>query len=182
MMRGDRRSHVAGWAAILKGECGSGLVEYAVIFTIFMTMLLGVADFGRLMYAYHFVSNEAREATRFASVHGSTCTGDGSCTSAASPTNNTNGTCPTSPSTSPIMNFVCNVPLGIDPTEVSLTATWPTITGGPTACANTANAPGCTVRVQVSYAFSFAVPIVSNLVNGGSPITLTSTSQMVISH
>ena len=58
----------------LKGETGSGLVEYAIVFTVFMTMLLGVADFGRAMYAYHFVSSAAREATRYAIVRGCTPT------------------------------------------------------------------------------------------------------------
>jgi len=172
--RGNRRGRATDWAAALRGERGSSLVEYAVIFTIFMTMLLGVADFGRLMYAYHFVSGAAREATRYAAVNGSTCANDGSCTSPAT--------------TSTIKTFVQNVPIGLDSTLVSCPTcssnanTWPVVTGGPSVCTTTYNAPGCTVRVQVSYAFSFVVPIVSKLVNGGSAITLTSTSQMIISH
>src|ERR1019366_8478508 len=69
--------------ASLRGECGSSLVEYAVVFSLLITMLLGIADFSRALYSFHFVSNAAREATRYAAVRGSTCgappAGDNSC-------------------------------------------------------------------------------------------------------
>ena len=57
-----------------KSEEGSSLVEFALIFLVLMTMMLGIIDFCRAAYAYHFVSNAAREATRYAAVRGSTCT------------------------------------------------------------------------------------------------------------
>ena len=56
---------------LLKSESGSGLVEYSIVFILLMTMLLAIADFSRALYAYHFVSNSAREAARYASVRGS---------------------------------------------------------------------------------------------------------------
>jgi Flp pilus assembly protein TadG len=158
----------AGWISLLKNECGSGLVEYAIVFVIFMTMLLGIADFGRAMYAYHFVSSAARDATRWAAVNGANCAQDGSCAAAAS--------------TASIQNFVKNAPAGIDPTKITVNPTWPILANSPTVCSTTQNAPGCTVRVQVQYAFSFAVPIVGKLVNSGNPLTLSSTSQMLVIH
>jgi Flp pilus assembly protein TadG len=165
----DRR---ARWTGLLKGECGSGLVEYAIVFTIFMTMLLGIADFGRAMYAYHFVSSAARDATRWAAVNGANCAQDASCTFA-------NGAQPQD-----VENFVTqHEPLGINSAQLVVHPTWPfLVNSSPTVCSTTQNAPGCTVRVQVNYTFSFAVPIVGQLINGGNPITLSSTSQMLVIH
>ena len=37
--------------SLLKAESGSGLVEYAIVFILMMTMLLGIADFSRALYA-----------------------------------------------------------------------------------------------------------------------------------
>ena len=54
----------------LKGEDGNGLVEYALVLMFLMSMLLGIVDFGRALYSYHFLSNAAREATRWAAVRG----------------------------------------------------------------------------------------------------------------
>jgi Flp pilus assembly protein TadG len=121
---------------LLKSECGTGLVEYAVIVVIFMTMLLGIADFSRALYAYHFVSSQAREATRYAMVRGCS-TPSTHCTAA---------------SNSDIQTFVKNVPLGIDPAKVTVPA--------PTWTPN--RSPGSVVSVEVDYAFSFMFPFVSN--------------------
>ena len=63
----------------LNGEAGSTLVEFAFVFMILVTMVLGIIEFSRALYAYHFVSGAARSATRWAAVNGSTCANDGSC-------------------------------------------------------------------------------------------------------
>jgi Flp pilus assembly protein TadG len=163
MIRGDQRIHATRGLPPLKGERGSGLVEYAVVFMILITMLLGIVEFGRALYAYHFVSSAAREATRYAMVRG-----------CSTPTTN----CPTPATGDSIQTFVQNVPLGIDATQVTATTTWPVLPNSPAVCStpNGYNAPGCTVQVQVTYVFNFIFPFVSN-----SSLTMTSTSQMVIS-
>ena len=139
-------------------ERGTGLVEYALIFAIFMTMLLGIADFSRALYAYHFVSSQAREATRYAIVRGcSTITTE----------------CPKQASTTDIQNFAKNTPLGIDASKVTTpNISWKTSSGG--ACGN--HARGCVVSVEVDYPFTFMFPFVSN-----ATLHFKSTSQMVIS-
>ena len=107
--RAERRAPqcIARWISLLRSECGSGLVEYAIVFTIFMTMLLGIADFGRAMYAYHFVSSAARDATRWAAVNGANCAQDASCTFA-------NGA-----QAQDVENFVTqHVPLGINSAQL----------------------------------------------------------------
>ena len=82
-------------ARLLAEQRGSGLVEYAIIFTLFMTMLLAIADFSRALYAYHFVSSQAREASRYAMA-----------------------------TTGSIQTFARNVPAGIDSSKVTATTTW----------------------------------------------------------
>ena len=50
----------------LDGEEGSTLVEFAFVFMLLVTMVLGIMDFSRALYAYHFVAGAARQATRWA--------------------------------------------------------------------------------------------------------------------
>jgi Flp pilus assembly protein TadG len=161
----------------LESEQGSSLVEFAFIVVVLMSMVLGIMDFGRALYSYHFVSHAAREATRYAAVRGYTCASDGSCTN--------DGNCTTVATTGCLTTYVKNnTPPGIDTTKITTTSSWPVQASGPTICKNAVsgvgpypNYPGCTVEVQVSYSFSFLVP----LVHSGA-VTLSSTSEMVIAH
>ena len=144
-------------------ERGSNLLEYGVVLTLFLAMLFGVVDFGRALYAYHFVSDAAREGTRYAMVRGSTCP---------------ESQCPSGPSgpdnTSDIQNYIKNVPAGINPGQLTVTPTWNP--NGSATCNSAPNAPGCVVEVQVSYSFSFMLPFMPK-----SNIVMTSSSQMIIS-
>ncbi len=65
--------------ARLAGESGSALIEYAIAFIAFMLLMFGITGFGHALYAYHFVSNVARDASRWAAVNGATCGSDNSC-------------------------------------------------------------------------------------------------------
>jgi Flp pilus assembly protein TadG len=159
----------------LKGDCGSGLVEYAIVFLLFMTMILGTIDFGRALYTYHFLSNVTRDATRWAAVNGANCgpppNGDNSCNGAGYMNNG--------PVTqSDVQTYVKNhTPPGIDKTKITTTVTWPVSADSPAVCGTTQNFPGCTVQVQSSYVFSFLFPLVKN-----GNTTMSSTSDMIIVH
>lgn len=159
-----------------KDEEGSNLVEFALILLVMMAMILGIIDFCRVAYSYHFVSEAAREATRWAAVNGSTCASDGSC----------NGTSPMNSgpaSGTDIQTYVTNLtPPGIDSSKITTTPTWPVQANGPTACSATANAPGCTVEVKVSYTFPFLFPLVYKVFSSTGTITLSSSSEMIIVH
>lgn len=153
----------------LRSECGSTLLEFALVFILFMTMLLGIAGFGHALYAYHFVSNAAREATRWAAVNGSTCASDSSCVAPATQAD--------------VTNYIQNItPPGITWSNVTVTACGTSDKAKcpdsvPTGCATTANAPGCTVGVQISYQFNFIFPLLPT-----NPLTLSSSSEMIIAH
>jgi Flp pilus assembly protein TadG len=175
----DRRS--AQWR-VRKTQKGSGLVEYAIVLTAFLLMFFGIVDFSRAMYAYHFVSSAARDAARWAAVNGYFCGSNG------------DNTCSSPADYAAIRTYVTDhLPLGIDSTKVTFPAGSSSIpfthdSNSPTICSSTVtingtstgpfpNYPGCTVQVQVNYAFNFIAPIVNR-----NSITLSSTSEMVIVH
>jgi hypothetical protein len=49
---------------------GQGLVEFALVLPIFLLLVFGVLDLGRVIWAQDDLANAAREAARYASVHG----------------------------------------------------------------------------------------------------------------
>ena len=177
----------------LSGEGGSTLVEFAFVFMILMTMIFGIIDFSRALYAYHFVSGAARQATHWAAVNGANCgpppLGDNSC-------NGTGGMNSGPASSTDVQDYVKQLATAasIDTSGtgcggsacLTTTASWPVNADSPAVCSTAVagiagsphpNYPGCTVQVQVSYDFNFLVPFIHS-----SAITLSSTSQMVISH
>jgi Flp pilus assembly protein TadG len=173
----------------VKADEGSSLVEFALIFLVMMAMMLGIIDFCRAAYVYHFVSNAAREATRYAAVRGSTCNVDSSCSQA------TPDTGPASPAqgNTVVQDYVVSiVPPGIDASGtgcggsacLTTTPTWPVQANGPTSCSTAGheNDPGCTVKVTVSYSFSFIFPIVYRPFSSTGTLTLSSSSEMIIVH
>ncbi len=56
---------------------GQALAEFAIVIPVFLMMLLGVVDLGRAVWATTSLDSAAREAARFAIVHGGT--GSDSC-------------------------------------------------------------------------------------------------------
>ena len=153
---------------------GTALVEYGVSITLFMTFLFGIMDFSRFIYTYHFVSEAAREATRYAMVRGATFKGT-ACSATQPYACNATG--------ANITTFVQNLtPSGITSGSVTATTTWPSTapTGAATACpsGNSGQNPGCLVEVEVSYPFKFMLPFLPRSV---TTYTLSSTSEMVIS-
>lgn len=52
-------------------EPGSSTIEGALASLVFFTLIMGIMDLGRLVWTYSLIAHGAREATRYASVHGS---------------------------------------------------------------------------------------------------------------
>jgi Flp pilus assembly protein TadG len=61
---------------------GQGLVEFALVFTIFMVLVMAVVDLGRGIYAYNGVAQAAREIARVTSVYPGSPLGNSSQTQA----------------------------------------------------------------------------------------------------
>jgi Flp pilus assembly protein TadG len=51
-------------------ESGQGIVDFAMLAPVAMILMFCVVQAGQLIYAYSFVSYAARQAARYASVHG----------------------------------------------------------------------------------------------------------------
>ena len=54
------------------GRRGQSLVEFALILPIFLLLIMGIVDAGRLVYTFNTVSNAARQGARIAIVNQST--------------------------------------------------------------------------------------------------------------
>jgi Flp pilus assembly protein TadG len=167
-------------------ERGANLVEYGLVVSMFLLLLFGIGGFGHAIYVYHQLNNAAKEATRYAAVRGSTCSNDNSCLAS----NSALGTV-TGPTTqADVTQFVKNItPTGVDPTKLTVTVCGVSDTAAcpassPEVCTSavgtlpaTANYPGCTVQVQVQYAYNFIFPLIRTTV-----LNMSSTSDLIIVH
>ena len=122
-------------------EEGSALVEFAVITLVLLTLLFGIIDVGRALYAYDYVSYAARQAARFAIVRGSTCSG-------------LSGGCPAGPSD--IQTYVQTNAIGIDTSTLTVASHCMPPGSSPTSppCS-----PGIPVEVTIQYGFEFVSPL-----------------------
>ena len=158
---------------LLREKDGAQLVETALTMGILMTMLIGLFQITLAVYSYHYVSDAAREATRWAIVRGSNCVGLTACGAA----------------NSDIQSYVQNLGYpGITAANLTTTTTWYTATMNTAVTPNTVvltscgtspggcNYPGNQVRVQVTYNFPVNIPFVP-----ASTLALTSNSAMIIS-
>lgn len=51
-------------------QLGQATLEFALVVPVFLTMLMGIVDFGRVVWATDTLASAAREGARFAIVHG----------------------------------------------------------------------------------------------------------------
>jgi Flp pilus assembly protein TadG len=58
-------------ARFTRDESGSGMVEFAIVTgLVFLPLMFGIIEFGRMMWAKNTVTAAAREGVRYAVVHG----------------------------------------------------------------------------------------------------------------
>jgi Flp pilus assembly protein TadG len=140
---------------------GQTVVEAVLCTLILLMLLIGVMEVSMALYTYHFISDAAREGTRYAIVRGSACT-DSDCPATAAA----------------ISTYVTG--LGFL-NSMTVTTTWsqgpgPTCTP-PSCCSSTScNNPGNLVQVSVQYQIPLVLPFKSV-----TNVTMNSTSQMLIS-
>lgn len=153
-----------------RDEEGVTLVETAISCTVLFAMLFGICQMSLAMYVYHFTSDAARQATRYAIVRGST-----SCTNTPNLSN-------CDATAAKITSYVRGLGYpGITSSKLTAATSWYTASSTtPTtwsACSTgICNTPGNLVKIVVSYPMTFQIPFSSNL-----SLNLSSTSQMVIS-
>ena len=141
----------------LRGEEGAAnLVEFALTLPILLGVIFGLMQVCLAFYTYEYISELAREGTRYAIFHGPTCltSGGASCTATAANVN----------------SYVAGLGWpnlgGVAFSASNVTTTFPG-TGG-----ELVNNP---VVVTVTYQFPYHIPFVTS-----KTLTLSSTSQMTI--
>jgi len=146
-----------------RGERGSSLVEMAISIAFLLTLVGGAFEICFAFYTYHTISDIAREATRYAMVRGSSCSGSTGC-----------------PATqASILSYVqASFPgvINTSSTFMTLTATWPDSGSVCTPNSSPCNNPGNHVKVTITYKFPLTIPFIT-----ATTITMSSSSEMVIS-
>jgi Flp pilus assembly protein TadG len=146
-------------------ELGSASIEVAVTASVLFMTLIGLMKICLAIYTFHFVSEAAREGTRYAIVRGT------SCNTTYFPT-----ACPASKTD--ISNYVKGLGYpGISSSAMTVTTSYATYPAGKTCTPSAAcNNPTDLVTIQVQYAFPLSIPFMS-----AKTYTMTSTSAMIIS-
>ncbi len=149
-------------------ELGSSIVEMALASTILFAFIIGIMMMSLGVYSYHYISEAAREGTRYAIVRGSSagsaCVTYSSSACIASSAN--------------IQSYVKSLGFpGINANNMIVNPSWSAYPTG-VSCTPSAscNNPGNLVTVNVHYTFPVHVPFVPS-----STFTLNSTAAMVIS-
>jgi Flp pilus assembly protein TadG len=136
---------------------GNNLVEFALISFMFIMVLAGVVELGRMVLVYNTIANAAREGTRYAIVHG------------ADQTSTPSG--PGNPCTCTAVNTVITnfASAGlINTSAMTITVAYP----------NGNNNAGSPVTVKVLYTYDPFVGFFGSLLN----VTLGSTSEGIITY
>lgn len=178
---------------------GQGLVEFTLVLPIFVLVMFGLFDIGRLVYTNAALSQAAREGARLAAteagwigVPDDACVSDQSSISSGNPGAHV---CPASVSAfkSHIVDAVnrmtvslgpiasvyisCNDASGLDPTP---SGAWTESSGG-NAChdgfGNAVSAAGEVVSVRVEYDYQPLTPIIGSLIG---TVPLSGSTTMVI--
>ena len=147
----------------IRGEQGSAIVETAISMVLLLTVLFGVIEICLALYTYHYISDAAREGTRYAIVRGSACEAPGN-------------PCPAT--AAEVQSYVQGLGFpGISSSAMTVTTAWSAYpVGGTCSPSASCNNPGNLVTVTVNYKFPLSIPFVPN-----SNISMSSTSAMVIS-
>jgi Flp pilus assembly protein TadG len=140
------------------GERGQALVEFALTLPILLTFIFGLMQICMAFYTHEYISELAREGTRYAIVHGSTCAtspGGASCTASTTASDATS-----------VASYVQG-------------SGWPNLGGGAlTPTVNYLNgdeAPGHQVQVSITYKFPYNIPFIPP-----SVLSMASSSTMTI--
>ncbi len=132
---------------------GDFLIEFAAVATALFVTIFGLMFIGDAVYRYNTLSNAAREAVRYAVVH--------------SPTS------PNPATTAQIQQVAINYAAGFALASNDITVTWPSDPN----IKNIANkAAAYDAQVQITYTYTLRVPFMK-----ATPLTLTSTSRMLVS-
>lgn len=149
-------------------ESGAGTVEFAVSAIVFFALLLGCIGMIMAFYSYEVVNEYARDASRYAIVHGNGCNSpsNGNCSIGTGSTANT-----------ALKTYLNNeIFPGINGNNLTVTTTYAAGPGESSCSATGCNGSGDQVTVHVSYPYLYNIPFVPQ-----RSFTMNARSTMVIS-
>jgi Flp pilus assembly protein TadG len=164
------------------GSRAQALVEFALVIPLFLFLLMGIVDFGRVIWATTSLASAAREATRFAIVRGGSATDPCPVGPAGpeSPTVTASSSCPNpTPSKQSIIDAATNAATA-GGTNLSVAVCYSDPATG-TCSGNTdtgTNARGQTVTVVVTSTVSLLTPAIL----GFTSMNVSGSSTMVVNH
>ena len=129
---------------------GATMVEFALFFMIFIVLSLFLMDFGLAIWTHETLAHAARAGARYAIVHGSVNSID------------------TDSGDKTIEQVVKANAIGLDPSNITVTTTYPTT-----------NERSEVVVVEARYVYNF---VTGSFLTGGASIDLGSESRMVIAN
>lgn len=138
---------------------GQSLVEFALVIPVFILLIFGLIDGGRLVYTYNTVANAARDAARVAIVNQSTSGAETCDTTSATAWPNGCGA-------------ASALALNVQPSDVTVVYKNADDSGD---CATLTI--GCLAEVTVTTSFTPFTPIAGNLIG---TITISSQSKMPV--
>lgn len=162
------------WRRPLSGESGGTLVETALSLTVLFAFVFGILEGSLSVYSYHFLSNAARQGTRYAMVRGSTWGATCSDYSSAGCT----------ATAAQVGQYVQNLAFpGIDSSKIIVTVQCATDVGGSfSSYGASCNAAGNFVQVTVSYPISIPIVGINGSCSSPAKYCMRSQSEMVISN
>lgn len=155
----------------LRNEEGSNLTETAIGMMVFLSVFFGIIQCSFAIYSYNWVSEAAREGTRWAMVRGANCNNDlGStfCTSGGATSDQ-------------ITSYVKGLAYpGLNKSNITVNTNWytPSTTTPRTwslCTTSPCNQPGYQVQVLVNYQFPMGIPFWKKVT-----LNMQGTSAMVI--
>jgi Flp pilus assembly protein TadG len=160
---------------------GQSLVEFSIVLPLFMFMLMGIVDFGRVIWAQNSLAAAAREAARFAIVHGAEATcpvgplpTDGSVTAPAS-----SSSCPyPSPSKRSIRDTATAFATAGGSNVVVSVCYGTSCSGDTDATLTTVNTRGTSVTVTITSQLGLVTPALLGMTSFG----VSGSSTMVVNH
>ena len=115
------------WRALAKDSRGSAFVEFALLAPVFFLVILGIIDFGMMMWTSNTVEHAATEGARYAAVRGSDK--------------------PAPASEAQVRNYVKDQALGVALKNSDVDVSW----------ANNSNVSGSSVTVEVTFTYSYII-------------------------
>jgi Flp pilus assembly protein TadG len=160
---------------------GQALVETALVLPLFLMLLVGVVDMGRAVWATTSLDAAAREATRFAIVHGGSALTPcpvGTWDPSAIRTVIADASCPNpSPSKQSIMDAATNAAIA-GGSNVTVTVCYGAGCTGNTDTNSNGNRRGESITVVVTSTVNLIVPALL----GRSSFALSGNSTMLVNH